>query len=196
MPHASIGAFRKSPPHVVFIRFPKGRAVIGHAILSHGLESGPQATKVSALASAAEKLGWTTERPDYLAVDKVGAFGDIDARIAILRERAAAARGPLVLAGSSMGAFVSALVSRDVPCAGLFLMALPPWIEGYPQQMDAARIPTTIVHGWDDELIPAQAVIDWAHPRRDQLILVNDSHRLADHVAFCAERFKEFLSSL
>src|SRR6185437_7372522 len=90
MPHASIGAFRKSPPHarpdqIESIRFPMGRAVIGHAILSHGLESGPHATKVSALAAAAEKLGWTTERPDYLAVDKVGAFGDIDARIAILR---------------------------------------------------------------------------------------------------------------
>ena len=170
--------------------------MIGHAILSHGLESGPQATKVSALAEAAEKLGWTTERPDYLGVDKIGAFGDIDARIAILRERASAAKGPLVLAGSSMGAFVSALVSRDVACAGLFLMAPPPWIEGYAQQLDAATVPTMIVHGWDDELIPAQVVIDWAHPRRDQLILVNDSHRLADHVALCAERFADFLRAL
>ena len=170
--------------------------MIGHAILSHGLESGPQATKVSALAAAAERLGWTTERPDYLDADRVGRFGDIDARIAILRERAAAVRGPLVLAGSSMGAFVSALVSRDVPCAGLFLMAPPPWIEGHAQQLDAANVPTLIVHGWDDELIPAQAVIDWAHPRRDQLVLVNDSHRLADHVAFCAGRFADFLTTL
>jgi hypothetical protein len=39
-------------------------------------------------------------------------------------------------------------------------------------------------------------VIDWAHPRRDQLILVNDSHRLSDHVGFCAERFADFLRSL
>ncbi len=173
--------------------------MIGHAILSHGLESGPHATKVSALAAAAEALGWTTERPDYLAADRAdgaGRFGDIDARIAILRERAAAAQGPLVLAGSSLGAFVSALVSRDVPCAGLFLMAPPPWIEGYPQQLEAASVPTMIVHGWDDELIPAQAVIDWAHPRRDQLVLVDDSHRLADHVAFCAERFADFLRCL
>jgi predicted alpha/beta-hydrolase family hydrolase len=170
--------------------------MIGHAILSHGLESGPHATKVSALAVAAESLGWTTERPDYLAADRVGRFGDIDARIAILRERAAAVRGPLVLAGSSMGAFVSALVSCDVRCDALFLLALPPRIEGYPQQLDAARVPTMIVHGWDDELIPAQAVIDWAHPRRDQLLLVNDSHRLADHVAFCAEKFAAFLRAL
>jgi alpha/beta superfamily hydrolase len=200
MPHASIGAFRKSPSHarpdqIDRIRFP-GRAVIGHAILSHGLESGPHATKVSALAAAAERLGWTTERPDYLSVDKLGAFGDIDARIAILRERAFATKGPVVLAGSSMGAFVSALVSRDVPCAGLFLMAPPPWIEGYPHQLNAAVVPTAIVHGWDDELIPAQMVVEWARLRRDQLVLVNDSHRLADHVAFCAERFADFLRAL
>ncbi len=170
--------------------------MIGHAILSHGLESGPHATKVSALATAAEALGWSTERPDYLEADRVGAFGDIDARLAILRERAVAVSGPLVLAGSSMGAFASALISREVPCAGIFLMAPPPWIEGYRQQLAAASVPTTIVHGWDDELIPAQAVIDWAHPRRDQLILVNDSHRLVDHVAFCAQRFADFIRSL
>jgi len=209
MPHASIAAFRHESVHgsrysFAPARIPPGSAdgdygsvgMIGHAILSHGLESGPLATKVSALAAVAENLGWTTERPDYLAVDRVGRFGDVDARIAILRERTAAMTGPLVLAGSSMGAFVSALVSRDVPCAGLFLMAPPPWIEGYPQQLEAATIPTLIVHGWDDELIPAQAVIDWAHPRRDQLVLVNDSHRLANHVAFCAEQFAAFLRSL
>jgi len=83
-----------------------------------------------------------------------------------------------------------------VRCAGLFLMAPPPWIEGYPQRLDAAIVPTMIVHGWDDELIPAQTVIDWAQPRRDQLVLVNDTHRLVDHVAFCAERFADFLRVL
>jgi alpha/beta superfamily hydrolase len=167
----------------------------GHAILSHGLESGPDATKVSALAQVAGASGWTHERPDFRAIDCVGRFGDIDARIALLRERALAARAPLVLAGSSMGAFVSALVSLEVPCVGLFLMAPPPFIEGYPRVLAAAQVPTSIVHGWDDELIPAQAVIDWAQPRRDQLALVDDSHRLAAHVQFCAMRFGEFLRS-
>ena len=173
--------------------------MIGHAILSHGLESGPEATKVTALAAAAQALGWTTERPDFLACDRApgfGAFGDVTGRIALLRERARAAQGPLVLAGSSMGAFISALVSRDVRCAGLFLLAPPPWLEGYPQKLEAAAVATSIVHGWDDELIPAQAVADWACERRAQLALVNDGHRLSDHVAFCADRFAEFLKSL
>ena len=41
----------------------------GHCILSHGFESGPDATKVKALAIAAEALGWTCERPDYTGFD-------------------------------------------------------------------------------------------------------------------------------
>ena len=43
--------------------------MIGHCILSHGFESGPDATKVTALADAAERLGWTHERPDYTDLD-------------------------------------------------------------------------------------------------------------------------------
>ena len=41
----------------------------GHCILSHGFESGPDATKVTALADVAERLGWTHERPDYTDLD-------------------------------------------------------------------------------------------------------------------------------
>jgi hypothetical protein len=36
----------------------------GTVILSHGLESGPNATKVSALARVADVLGWRSVRPD------------------------------------------------------------------------------------------------------------------------------------
>lgn len=168
----------------------------GHVILSHGLNSSPVATKVTALAQIATDLGWSSERPDYSAIDRVGRFGDIDARIKLLRERARVAPAPLVLVGSSMGAFVSGLVSLDSNCVGLFLIALPPVIDGYPRSLAAAKVTTTIVHGWDDELIPAQAVIDWAEPRRDRLLLVDDGHRLSRHVDFCAREFGDFLQSL
>ena len=33
----------------------------GHCILSHGFESGPDATKVTALATVAERRGWPIE---------------------------------------------------------------------------------------------------------------------------------------
>ncbi|MBB5014267.1 alpha/beta fold hydrolase [Rehaibacterium terrae] len=168
----------------------------GHVILSHGLNSGPEATKVAALAAVADGLGWTHERPDYTAIDARGRVEDIDDRLALLRAHAEAAPRPLVLAGSSMGAFISCLLSREMPVAGLFLMAPPIGIEGYRRRFDAAAVPTAIVHGWDDELIPAMDVVRWARARRDRLVLVDDSHRLANHVDFVAEEFGRFLQRL
>ncbi|MGN6093349.1 MAG: alpha/beta hydrolase, partial [Luteibacter jiangsuensis] len=97
----------------------------GHIILSHGSDSGPDATKVSALAALAESLGWSTVRPDYREHDLHGYAGSIDPRLAVLGEAIAASPVPPVLVGSSMGAFVSGLASLDAPVAGLFLLALP-----------------------------------------------------------------------
>ncbi|MFA5685430.1 MAG: hypothetical protein WC995_12875 [Lysobacteraceae bacterium] len=168
----------------------------GHAILSHGLESGPLATKVSALARVAESLGWSTERPDYRDIDASRDVREVDARLDRLRQRCLAAPRPLVLAGSSMGAFISALASTEIDCLGLFLMAPPVGLPGYPRALDAASVPTWLIHGWDDELIPAADVVQWAQPRKDRLILVDDSHRLSAHVDYCAQAFGRFLASL
>ena len=170
-----------------------------HVIISHGLESSPDATKAKALSRIVESMDCTSERPDYRDRDNDPAmtrFGDVHGRIARLRDLAKKVQGPLILAGSSMGAFISARVSLEVPVAGLFLMAPPTQLEVFDIQLEAANIPTCIVHGWDDELIPATEVVKWAHKRRDQLVLVNDSHRLADHVDFCAEVFARFVRSL
>lgn len=172
----------------------------GHCILSHGFESGPDATKVAALAEAAERGGWSHARPDYTDLDakrEASELGDVAARLQRLLGLAetAAANGPLVLAGSSLGAWISARVSLQVPVAGLFLMA-PPVGMGPAPPLAAAAVPTWIVHGWDDELIPAGEVIDWARRRKAQLTLVNDGHRLAEHVEFCAAMFARFLESL
>ena len=116
----------------------------GHCILSHGFESGPDATKVTALADAAERLGWSHERPDYSDLDakrEVSPLGDVMARLQRLQQiaHAASTHGPLVLAGSSLGAWISARVSLEVPVRGLFLMAPP--IEMRPAPvMEAASV--------------------------------------------------------
>ena len=172
----------------------------GHCILSHGFESGRDATKVTALAEAAHRLGWSCERPDYTDLDAcrdVGELGDVPARLQRLLALAvpAAARGPLVLAGSSLGAYISALTSLHVPVAALFLMA-PPIRMGQADPLDAARVPTSIIHGWDDELIPPAHVVDWAQPRRARLLLVDDSHRLSAHVKDSADAFASLLEGL
>lgn len=172
-------------------------ASVGHCILSHGFESGPDATKVTALAEAAAALGWSCERPDYTGFDarrEVSELGDVVARQAHLLElaRAAAVRGPLVLAGSSLGAYIAGRVSLEVPVAGLFLMA-PPIAMGRLPALDAAAVPVSIIHGWDDELIHAQQVVEWARSRRACLLLVDDAHRLSEHVQASAEAFAALL---
>ena len=175
-------------------------AIKGHCILSHGFESGPDATKVTALAEVAERLGWTHERPDYTGFDArrdLSPLGDVIARQAHLLALAteAAKRGPLVLAGSSLGAYIAGRVSIEVPTVGLFLMA-PALRMGSLPDLDAAAVPTSILHGWDDELIPSQAVVDWAHARRARLLLVDDTHRLSNHVQTSANAFAELLQSI
>ncbi len=172
----------------------------GHCILSHGFESGPDATKVTALAEAAASLGWTSERPDYTDLDalhEISPLGDVPQRLKRLLGlvRSAAERGPVVLAGSSLGAYISALASLQVPVVGLFLMA-PPVRPHTDHPIDAADVPVSIIHGWDDELIPHASVVAWAQSRRARLLLVDDGHRLSKHVQASANAFAALLSSL
>lgn len=172
----------------------------GHCILSHGFESGPDATKVTALVEVAERLGWSCERPDYTDLDArrdTSDLGDVPQRLQRLVDlaRTAAGRGPLVLAGSSLGAYISGLASLQVPVAGLFLMA-PPVRMDPAHPIDAADVPTSIIHGWDDELIPAAQVVAWAGARRARLLLVDDNHRLSEHVQASAEAFGTLLATV
>jgi predicted alpha/beta-hydrolase family hydrolase len=158
-------------------------------LLSHGLDSGPDATKVSALAAAAAAAGFSCERLDYRDLDAQRAF---DARIERLVQRARG-EAAVIMAGSSLGAFTSGLASLVAPCVGLFLLALPIAIPGYPRRFAAREVPTELVHGWDDALCPVDAAIDFARARRARLTLLPDDHRLSGHVAWIAARFHEFL---
>lgn len=165
----------------------------GHCILSHGFESSPDATKVTAMAHVAEAMGWTTERPDYRDIDATRDVREIPTRLKRLVDAARAAPQPLVLAGSSMGAYISALATLEIDCIGLFLMAPPIALPGYPTTLAARNLPTTVIHGWHDELIPAADVVLWSKMRSDHLILVDDEHRLTAHVDFVAQEFGRFL---
>lgn len=161
-------------------------------ILSHGLESGPEATKVSALAAVADELGFANIRPDFRDLDAGKDVARIDERIERLVAQASADQR-VILAGSSMGAFASGFASLQMTCAGLFLIALPLHIPGYPRAFAAADVPTALVHGWNDELCPVDEAIEFARGRGDQITLLLDDHRLSAHVDFVARLFGDFL---
>lgn len=162
-------------------------------ILSHGLESGPDAAKVKALATATEPLGFKNARPDYRDIDKGRNPKRIDDRIARLKEYAPP-NSTVVLAGSSLGAFTSVFASLELNCVGMFLMALPITIKGYSKPLAGARVPTAIVHGLEDEICPVDDVLKFARTRGNAVTLVHDDHRLSKSVDFVAEQFRLFLT--
>src|SRR5579885_1488095 len=140
-------------------RLPSPDSMPGTVILSHGSDSGPDATKVSALAKIADELGWKSLRPDFREEDKLGHAASVQPRAEKLVAAARDAAKPLVLAGSSMGAFVSGLASLQVPCTGIFLIALPMAIPRWSQRFDMANVPAMLVHGFNDELCPVAAAV-------------------------------------
>ena len=169
----------------------------GHVILSHGSDSGPEATKVSALARVAEALGWTTSRPDYREEDKLGYADCVPTRVGRLVEAMQGQPRPLVLAGSSMGAFVSGLASLRAPCDGLFLIALPIDIPECPQRFDAApSVSGMLVHGYRDELCPVDAAVAFTRAHGMPALLLDDDHRLANHVDVLERQFELFLRAV
>lgn len=176
---------------------PTETAMRGHIILSHGLDSSPDATKISALAARAEAQGWRAQRPDFRAHDGNGYANAVMPRVTQLREAIVACDTPPVLVGSSMGAFASALASLDVPVAALFLLATPPLIPGFAQGLDVrAGVPAMLIHGWRDEVCPASAVQAFAAPRRLPLLLLDDDHRLLASMETVTAQFDALLGAL
>ncbi|GMU44652.1 MAG: hypothetical protein AMXMBFR25_26380 [Lysobacterales bacterium] len=157
-----------------------------HVILSHGMESGPQATKVARLAAVAESRACSSER-----VDDVGIIDPLR-RLDRLLAKIDAAPRPLLLVGSSLGAYVSGLASLQREIAGLFLLAPPVRVPGVPDlQVRARRI--VIVHGWRDELIAPEEVYALSLHARATLHLYDDGHRLSEVVPSIERDFAAFL---
>ena len=75
-------------------------------------------------------------------------------------------------------------------------MAPPISLQGYEMRLQTAAVPLSIVHGWHDELIPADDVLGWAKQHNARICMVNDDHRLSAHVDYCAQQFALFLGSL
>jgi len=169
----------------------------GHIILSHGSDSGPDATKVSALAALAGSLGWTTVRPDYREDDALGHAGCVEPRLARLARAIANSPAPPILVGSSMGAFVSGLASLQVPVAGVFLLALPARIPGYARAFDLARgVPAFMIHGYADDVCPVDEAFAFGRSHAIPMLLVEDDHRLGNAMAGIETTFRRFLEGL
>jgi pimeloyl-ACP methyl ester carboxylesterase len=161
---------------------------------SHGKESGPIGTKIKRLSEVCEGLGLAWESIDYTDLPD-----DPEARVERLKESILqdAPMQACVLVGSSMGGYVSAVVAQKVEVAGLFLLAPALYMPTYAHQDFSLQVAdTTIIHGWDDELIPLDNVVRYAKAQEADLHVLPDGHRLTRVTPQIAVLFELFLTRL
>ena len=160
-------------------------------VFSHGKESGPWGSKITAMASTVRALGLPVESVDYRGID------DPTARVAKLLGAASAVTAPLILVGSSLGGHVAAAAAGELQPLGLFLLApafYMPGFEAYTPQN--VRCPTAIVHGWHDDIVPVDHSIRWAREHRADLHVLDSSHGLEDQIDVICVLLQAFLRAL
>lgn len=166
-----------------------------HIVFSHGQESGPWGGKINHLAEIVGSLGCTFDSLDYRGIT------ELVERVKLLANYLASDRCPeqsqVILVGSSMGACVSIAATRFHPVAGLFLLA-PAFglFDEWQTDWHPHAGQTALVHGWHDELIPAQRVFDWGQRHRCTVHLVDDRHRLLAAITDIGLWFREFVTSV
>ncbi|TVP50035.1 MAG: alpha/beta hydrolase [Halomonas sp.] len=159
--------------------------------LSHGLESGPGALKIQALKGVAEML----DDCEPVVMDYRGMMEPkqrLDHLLEVLAERGTAPDN-CVLAGSSLGGWLSAAVSAQQPVWGCFLLAPALGLVDFPETSPTIHARHThIIHGWQDDVVAPQPVIERARLQRLSLRMVDDDHRLhasLDTILLDFERF-------
>ncbi|MES1954751.1 alpha/beta fold hydrolase [Salinisphaera hydrothermalis] len=155
-------------------------------VFAHGKESGPWGSKIQHLAAIACDLGFAVDSPDYQGVD------DPRERVTRLLEIKPIGQ-PLVLVGSSMGGYVSAMACAELAPDALLLMAPALYLNGYPGDPRDCPADTVVIHGWHDDIVPVDASITFARPRAAALHLVADGHRLTDSIDFIGRVFADQL---
>jgi alpha/beta superfamily hydrolase len=142
---------------------PVGTALLCHP---HPLHGGTMDNKVvQTLARAFVALGFEAQRFNFRGVGgSAGAWdegrGEVDDVIAVARALHDPAR-PLVLGGFSFGAAMAAQAAATLAPQRLVLVG-PAVVNFAPPPVS---IPTLVIHGEADEVVPLAAVLDWARPQ-------------------------------
>ena len=154
-----------------------GAARCGVALIAHPnpVQGGTKDNKVvTTLAKAFYHLGYVAVRPNFRGVgrseggyDSVqGETEDLVTVAEYLRTRYA--KPAVVLAGFSFGSFVQTRVAKRIDAQRLVLVG--PAVNRFPAETVPAD--TLVVHGEHDDVVPLQAVLDWARPQHLPIVVV------------------------
>ncbi len=158
---------------------------------SHGKESGPWGSKINTLAEIANQHGCVVDSIDY--TDTM----DPDLRVERLLTLLESEQGDFSLVGSSMGGYVSQVVSERVKAKGVFLLAPALYIPNYECQNYQKNTPILdVVHGWSDNVIPPEHSIKFAKDVKCSLHLIEGDHRLNSSIQTVSVLFDQFIRSI
>jgi alpha/beta superfamily hydrolase len=143
----------------------RGVAVVCHPHPQHG---GTMDNKVvQTLARAFVQLGFTAVRFNFRGTggsegDWDEGRGEIDDALAVIAAHRAPGQ-PLLLAGFSFGAYVTSQAATRLVEPATRIVLVGPAVVNFT----AAAVPadTVVVHGELDDVVPLQAVFDWARPQ-------------------------------
>jgi alpha/beta superfamily hydrolase len=150
----------------------RGIALIAHP---NPLQGGTKDNKVvTTLAKTFYNLRYVTARPNFRGVGaSAGGHdagnGETDDLVAVadyLRRRYGALQ--FILAGFSFGSFVQTRVAKRINVNGMVLVG--PAVNRFAAE--AVPADTLVVHGEHDDVVPLQAVLDWARPQHLPIVVV------------------------
>lgn len=160
-------------------------------VFSHGKDTGPWGSKITAMAAVVRDLGYSAASVDYQGMD------DPRARVEKLIAFGEPLAGSLVLVGSSMGGYVSAAAARRLRARGLFLLAPAFYMPGYEAYTPLdIGCPAAIVHGWRDDIVPVDGSIRWSREHRSDLHVLDGDHRLQEQIEPICLLLRAFLQAL
>lgn len=154
---------------------------------AHGKESGPWGTKITHLADTAKRRGYEVISPDY------SHSHDPHARVAQLLELAPKAGRALVLVGSSMGGYVSAMACAALKPQALLLLAPALYFPGFDAEPAGIPALCSVVHGWSDDIVPVDRAIRFARTQNAALHVLNSGHTLNDQLPALELLFDDLL---
>lgn len=143
-------------------------------IFSHGKESGPWGQKIKILSEIGQNFGAQVLSIDYTDLP------DVSSRINRLLQTNLPSHKRLILVGSSMGAYISIIASRQLQPSGIFLMAPAVGIIDYPELMPTPhKCLIEVAMGWQDEVVNVTSVFEWALQHKSNLHLIPADHRFS-----------------
>jgi pimeloyl-ACP methyl ester carboxylesterase len=164
---------------------------VNTVVFSHGKESGPWGAKITAMAAVVRDLDLWVESVDYRGMDDP--IERVEKLLAVGREL----KGPIALVGSSMGGHVAAAAASRLEAAALFLLAPAFYMPGFEKHTPQdVVVPTAIVHGWYDAVVPLDNVIRWAREHRATLHILDSDHRLEHQIGAICTLLRNFLIAL